>query len=1645
MQGSQKGTFKLEMSTLAGQSADKTTNRGPQIQTLNSVVDHRSVFVQLSIFNTVIEAVCDSGASVSCLSSDAFGKLKNGKKLELKPSDTKLVAANKQPIVTRGIVQLPLQIGPRHYEHSFHVLEQAEADCLLGLDFLKTHKCDPLFSQDILRLDEKTTVPLYHRQLTDAKTTVFRVVVSETVSVPPRHTMIVPAHIKDWKRPLNEGVAIFEPHERFDGSKEAVAPSILFNFAEENIPVTIENSGEEPLILYEKTTLGTSEAIPDLPIQNVVTETKSLKSKIDEKDESYDLKNVVDGVDPEIPFKIKQKFAELVYEFEDVFSQNQWDIGRCEATTHKINVYPGSKPIKIPNRRMPLHYKQDLQEKLDAFLDKKLIAPCHSPYSAPAMLVPKKNGKLRLVIDYRQLNSQTIKSCWPIPSIEEIFDTLDGSSVFSTIDMSWGFYQLPLDESSQDYTAFSTPFGSFKWLVMPMGLTNSPPTFQNLMEIVLAKLIWKTTVPYLDDCIIFAASPEEHLERVREVLGRFRQANLKINPLKCEFFRTKVHFLGHVISKEGLQVDPTKIAAVKEFPVPINQTQVKSFLGLCSYYRRYIKNFAEIARPLHKASETNSPFKWTTEAEQAFEDLKARLLTTPILAFPTMEDPFILYTDASQLAMGAVLAQVQNGQERAICYASKAFSKSQSKYSATKRELLAMVHFTRYFRHYLLGRKFKIVTDHSALRWLHNFNDPDGLIARWIEKLAAFDYEVQHRPGKSIGHADSLSRIPTESVQLTQECRTGVPGATKMKNCNNDEEWPNAQSNYSVHLLPRDTASIPLQAVIELNEKTNIHSKDKTGDLLEHEQPQEKPLQEELVITETGIVKYREVKGDLFSSSESLAHCISADFKMSSGIARSFKRKFPAQYPEDLSKQTVPLWVQPLPGDGRFLYHLLTKERYYQKPTYTSLRASLEHMRSHAETNDVLKISMPQIGCGNDKLDWDLVRRLIREVFDGSNVCITIYLPPSISLESEGPPVETAKDNEPVHADIDVRNAQDEDEALKIVKEWVRRGRVPRNNDLQGSPELAWKLYNQFHSLYLANDVLCRRYEPVGSELPYLQQIVPRTLVEHILTNLHSSATSGHLGLAKVMEKVRQRFWWPGFKEDIKLFIKRCSECQRRSDPPKTHRHSLVEWKASYPFHHSGIDFMGPLPASNGNKVILLIGDHFTKWYEAIPLPDQQATTTATALIEHWICRFGCPYSIHSDQGRNFESKLFQTLMTSLHIDKTRTTAFRPQSNAVIERMNRTIQNMLAKCVNAEQSNWSQQLPYVMMAYRSSVHESTGYSPQFLVHGREISLPIDLMHPAPEAEKPMSPTDFVYNRKLAFQRAFELVRANINKNQKRRNAIYNEKIHGPTYEQGQKVLLHTPVVPVGQTTKFHNPWRGPYVILDCFNEVTYKIRELSTSKELIVHYDRLKPFGEKPATSNVPTRNTSLTQPTKPVHSNVPTRNNDLNTTPPETSHRCCMHFQQPPLQPMNLHSPAHLNHQTTPTPQSTSHNAQSPTQTRTPAFLSGNQHSQSFQSPGVQTMATPATPSVDNPSYRQAPASHSPLSNESRNIVENAAVQFRDMINRPYNLRASTRTQRLAEPLCNSSIPSELTDFNSPPLHSMPHSTKRSKNYTKK
>ena len=293
----------------------------------------------------------------------------------------------------------------------------------------------------------------------------------------------------------------------------------------------------------------------------------------------------------------------------------------------------------------------------------------------------------------------------------------------------------------------------------------------------------------------------------------------------------------------------------------------------------------------------------------------------------------------------------------------------------------------------------------------------------------------------------------------------------------------------------------------------------------------------------------------------------------------------------------------------------------------------------------------------------------------------------------------------------------------------------------------------------------------------------------------------------------------------------------------------------SYPFHHIGLDFLGTLPTSNGGRYIFMIGDHSTKWYEAIPLPDQTAASTSDALLERWICRFGSPYSIHTDRGTKFESQLFANVLKKLENDKTRTTAFHPQSNSVIERMNRIFLNMLAKCIDEDQTNWSVKLPFVLMDYRSSVHESTGFTPYYLDFGHEISLPSDLMYRPPPSTTPIDVHDWVSQKEEVFRQTYELVRRNATAQQRRRNDLYNKHVHGPAYKEGEHVLLHYPVVPVGKSPKFSSPWQGSYEILKRLNDVNYKIKELTTGKVQAVHYDRMKRYhGPIPVASNVHTR-----------------------------------------------------------------------------------------------------------------------------------------------------------------------------------------------
>src|SRR3989442_2994259 len=479
------------------------------------------------------------------------------------------------------------------------------------------------------------------------------------------------------------------------------------------------------------------------------------------------------------------------------FSRSEFDLGRTSLVEHGIETAM-SAPIRQALRRQPIVHLEEIDRQLTELERLGIIEPRASPWASNLVVVTKKDGSLRMCVDYRGLNNLTRKDSYPLPRITDCLDALGKAKYFSTFDLRSGYFQIAMEGSDRDKTSFITRRGSYRFTAMPFGLCNAPATFQRLMDVVTIGLNYEICLVYLDDIILFSRTIEEHLLRLKLLLNRLRGANLKLKPSKCFLLQRKVNFLGHVISEGSIATDPEKIEQVRSWPRPQNTTETRSFIGLVIYYRRFVNQFAKVAAPLHALAAKNAKFIWTEECEIAFEELKKRLITSPILAMPNDDGEFRLDTDASNYAIGAVLSQVQNAEERVIAYASRTLRRPERNYCVTRKELLAVVHFTSAFRPYLLGRDFLIRTDHSALRWLKHTPEPIGQQARWLERLEAFNFRIEHRPGTKHGNADALSRGP---------CRQGKkPDEEDKENCDVDEV------NY-VRVVKCDTRPIPYQRV----------------------------------------------------------------------------------------------------------------------------------------------------------------------------------------------------------------------------------------------------------------------------------------------------------------------------------------------------------------------------------------------------------------------------------------------------------------------------------------------------------------------------------------------------------------------------------------------------------------------------------------------------------------------------------------------------------------------------------------------------------------------------------------------------------------------------------------------------------------
>ena len=567
--------------------------------------------------------------------------------------------------------------------------------------------------------------------------------VVQTVKIPPGFTCdVLCSSIRAWKK----DIAVFEPDlTKLSDSGLNSADTLVGNPGWAVIPIS--NPGPRMVYLQRGTEVGKM-TLASTVVENIIdksatgTPVRELRADLEKLLQECNLEDRDQ----------KREVVHLLKRYSGAFMQKGEPMGRTDKVLHTIDVGDAS-PFKIPYRRLPLKKKLVCEEQIAEQLEQDIIIPSTSPWSSPVCMVTKKDGTIRFCVDYRKLNGLTKKNSYPLPRIDETLDSLGGNQYFCTLDLKSGYHQVGMHPDDMEKTAFSSHLGLFQYNVMPFGLCNAPATFECMMETLLSDFLWKKCLVYLDDVIVFGKTFQECLCNLEQIVERIHANGLKLNVKKCKLFQKSITYLGRIISPDGIKADPKKLDAVSKWEKPKTPKEVRSFLGFCSYYRDFIPGYSKVSYPMQiltnwTPGRLKDPFPWGKEQDESFQKIKSLFTETPVLRYPTNEGHFILDTDASDFSMGAALSQIQDGVEVPLAFASNTLNKAQRNYCTTKRELLAVVVYTKKFKHFLWGTDFTLRTDHSSLRWLLNFKDAEGMMGRWLAHLSEFGLEhsqIQHR------------------------------------------------------------------------------------------------------------------------------------------------------------------------------------------------------------------------------------------------------------------------------------------------------------------------------------------------------------------------------------------------------------------------------------------------------------------------------------------------------------------------------------------------------------------------------------------------------------------------------------------------------------------------------------------------------------------------------------------------------------------------------------------------------------------------------------------------------------------------------------------------------------------------------------
>ena len=973
--------------------------------------------------------------------------------------------------------------------------------------------------------------------------------------------------------------------------------------------------------------------------------------------------------DSPIPETWKTRLAQKLADRPQVFSLSEWDVGLAKGVEHCIRLKDTS-PFRERVRRLAPAEIDEVRKHLQELLAAGIIKESRSPYASPIVIARKKNGKIRMCIDYRTLNLKTIPDQYTLPRIDDALASLTGSRWFSVLDLRSGYYQIAMSEEDKEKTAFICPLGFYQFERMPQGITGAPATFQRLMEKAVGDMNLLQCLVYLDDLIVFGRTLEEHEERLLRVLDRLAEVGLKLSLDKCQFCQPEVKYVGHIVSADGIATDPDKIKAVAQWQPPTHLKSLQSFLGFCGYYRKFIKNYSAIVRPLTDLtkgyppvrkgtkpakSDVNDYFRpsehfgerWTPACADAFRQIIQCLTSAPVLAFADATKPYILHVDASMDGLGAVLNQEYPEGLRPVAFASRKLGQAERNYPIHQLEFLALKWaVVDKFHDYLYGARFTVRTDNNPLTYVLTTAKLSATGHRWLASLTTYDFDIKYKPGRENVDADWLSRNAMEE----------------------DDGWRH--------------------------------------------------------IPQSGV----------------------------KALCRPFSVTQSSKLPNRLIDQLgVPPTVIP--------------------PAYA--------------------LSMP------------------------------LGVSPLEQLNNE-----------------ELSKAQDRDPDIGVAKQAVQSGVWPPTSQSH-CPDVAL-LQRESSRLLIKSGMLYRKTaRSVGQTF---QLVLPSEYRLKVLKSVHDD--SGHLGVDRITDLVKDRFYWPKMASDISQYIKNCGRCVARKTLP--HRAALLKQiTSSGPLNLVCIDFLSIEPDSKGMTNVLVVTDHFTRYAQAYVTKDQKATTVAKVLVEKFFVHYGLPSRIHSDQGRDFESRLIKELLGMLGIKKSRTSPYHPQGDPQPERFNRTLLSMLGTLQPGQKQKWSQYVSSLVHAYNCTRNDATGYSPYYLMYGREARLPIDLCFgTSPDGGDCSDYLQYVDKLKSDLKRAYELAVTVANKSHDKNKRYYDNRVRDQVLEKGDRVLVRALGLPGKH--KLGDKWNSdPYVVVEKMPDLpVYRVKpEKGRGMVKTLHRDHLLPVG----------------------------------------------------------------------------------------------------------------------------------------------------------------------------------------------------------